>query len=230
MKIDLQTGEVSNFEGETMFTPIDLDQANDRCRIWDTEWRGAGVPPDIVIDENGHPAFLHVLSEESTESHNYYFVYRADGQWKKTVIAPSNHQWNSCHISRDREGVYHAYLITGEKYIDTVWVEGHRTGDNFEKGESNYLNTGGFMDRHGGGRIEEWISSDEGDSWERRRELTPDQTEYPCWKYNNIQPVTQPDGKVIEGMILFYGWQDRDTPEARAFLWDETHFSKNLSR
>ena len=108
VKVDLETEEVMNFDGEKMDCPIDLDQANARCLIWDTEGRGAGVPPDIVLDENGDPAFLHVLSEETTEEHNYYFVRRENGQWKQTVIAPSNHQWNSCHIKLDREGTYQA--------------------------------------------------------------------------------------------------------------------------
>ncbi len=221
VKVDLQSGYVSNFEGDKMDTPINLDQANSICRIWDTEWRGAGVPPDIVLDQNGDPTFLHVLTEESTESHNYYFVYRADGEWEKTVIAPSNHQWNSCHVNRDSKGVYHAYLVVGENYVDTDWVEGNKTGSNFEKGRTNYLKTGGYMDKHGGGNIEEWISHDNGDSWEKRRDIAPDQTKYKGWKYNNIQPVTRPDGSTVEGMLMFYGWKDKDAPEAKAFLLHE---------
>ena len=221
VKVDLESGNVSNFEGDRMDPPIDLDQANSRCRIWDTEGRGAGVPPDIVLDENGDPAFLHVLSEESTESHNYYFLHRTNGTWKKTVIAPSNHQWNSCHVNRDHKGVYHAYLVVGHNYVDTEWVEGKKTGSNFAKGLTNYYKTGGYMDKHGGGNIEEWISYDNGNSWEKRRNIAPDQTKYKGWKYNNIQPVTRPDGSVVEGMLLFYGWKDKDTPEAKAFLLHE---------
>jgi len=221
VKVDLQSGYVSNFEGDMLDTPIDLDQANSRCRIWDTEGRGAGVPPDIVIDANGDPAFLHVLSEESTEIHNYYFVHRANGKWEKTIIAPSNHQWNSCHVNRDPEGVYHAYLVVGESYVDTEWVEGKKTGSNFEKGRTNYLKTGGYMDKHGGGNIEEWISYDNGDSWEKRKVILPDQKKYSGWKYNNIQPVNRPEGSTVEGMLMFYGWKDKDAPEAKAFLLHE---------
>jgi hypothetical protein len=200
VKIDLESGEVYNFDGEIMDTPIDLDQANKRCRIWDTEWRGAGVPPDIVLDENGDPAFLHVLSEGTTEQHNYYFVHLAGGKWKKTVVAPSNHQWNSCHIMLNKEGEYHAYLVTGDTYIDT----------------------GGYMDKHGGGRIEEWISQDKGSTWQMKKDLTPDSTLYPGWRYNNIQPVTNANGKAVEGLLLFYGWKNPESPEAKAFLLHES--------
>lgn len=226
VKIDLQTDEVYNFDGDKMTTPIDLDQANTKCIIWDTEGRGAGVPPDIVLDDNENPAFLHVLSEETTEKHNYYFVHRVQDRWEKTVIAPSNHQWNSCHVHLDNNGLYHAYLVVGDNYIDTEWVEGKSKGDDFEKGSSNYLKTGGFMDKHGGGNIEEWVSSDSGNTWKKLRDLTPDRTKYPGWKYNNIQPVTKANGSSVDGMILFYGWKDKNAPEAQAFLHHEVGIGK----
>ena len=199
VKIDLETQVVTNFEGDAMTTPIDIDQADARCRIWDTQGRGAGVPPDIALDENGNPAFLHVLSEDTTQDHNYYFVHRAHGKWEKTRIAPSTHQWNSCHLRRDDNGTFYAYLVTGEGYLDT----------------------GGYMDRYGGGRIEKWFSVDKGKSWRMKRDLTPNKNEYAGWKFNNVQPVTRADGSIVGGMLLFYGWKDEDAPEARAFLLHE---------
>jgi hypothetical protein len=199
VKIDLETHVVANFDGVAMDTPIDIDQADAKCRIWNTQGRGAGVPPDITLDENGDPAFLHVLSEETTENHNYYFVRQENEKWKKTPIAPSNHQWNSCHLHMDKNGTFHAYLVMGDGYLDT----------------------GGYMDKHGGGRIEEWISSDRGNTWQKKRDLTPDKTKYPGWKFNNIQPVTKSDGSVVDGMLLFYGWKDKNAPEAKAFLLHE---------
>jgi len=44
---------------------------------------------------------------------------------------------------------------------------------------------------------------------------------YPSWRFNNIQPVTRPDGRSVDGMLLFYGWKYKDAPEARAFLLHE---------
>ena len=77
------------------------------------------------------------------------------------------------------------------------------------------------MDKHGGGRIEEWISSDNGNTWKMLQDLTPDKTKYPGWKFNNIQAVTNPDGSVVDGMLLFYGWKHKDDPKAKAFLLHE---------
>ena len=199
VRIDPRTHAVTNFEGEPMETPIDIDQADARCRIWDTQWRGAGVPPTIALGENGEPAFLHVLSEDTLTEHRYYYVRREDGKWKQTPITHSNHQWNSCHLTRDGDGTLHAYLVVGDGYSDTD----------------------GYMDRYGGGSIEEWTSSDKGNTWRRKRDLTPDTSKYPGWKFNNIQPVIRPDGSSVDGMLLFYGWLDKDAPEAKAFLLHE---------
>ena len=198
VKINLRTHEVVNADGQTVETPVDIDSSKKRCLIWDTDGRGAGVPPAMCLDETGVPAFLHVLSEDDLKTHRYYYVRREDGQWKKTPVCASNHQWNSGHLSRDAEGVLHAYVVVGEGYLE-----------------------GGYMDRHGGGIIEEWISRDKGTTWKKRRELTPDPNRYPGWRFNNVQPVVRPDGSFVDGMLLFYGWKDAEEPSAKAFLFHE---------
>ncbi len=195
IKINLQTHQVANADGEILKTPIDLALANSKCMIWDTQWRGSGVPPTILLDENGQPSFLHVLSEETLKDHQYYYVRRENGQWKQSPIVRTSKQWNSCHLTSDNAGVLHAFLIAGK-----------------------YLDSAGYMDKHGGGTIEEWISSDNGNTWKLGRDLTPDRSKYPGWKYNNVQPVTRSDGSTVDNMLLFYGWKDKDAPEAEAFL------------
>ena len=97
------------------------------------------------------------------------------------------------------DGTLHAYLIVGVGYLDSD----------------------GYMDKHGGGTVEEWVSDDGGDTWNKYRDLTPNPSRYPGWRYNNIQPVTRSDGSVVDGMLLFYGWKDKNAPEAKAFLLHE---------
>ena len=200
LKIDLDTHEVRNDAGEILKTPIDIETARAKCQIWDTEWRGAGVPPALCLDQNGEPSVLHVLSEEDLETHNYYYVRKVDGEWLKTVITASNHQWNSGYLKREANGKLHAYVIVGEGYQDKEGV--------------NYS--------HGGGRIEHWVSKDKGDTWNLHREITPDSTQYPGWAFNNVQPVVRPDGSIVDGMLIFYGWLDGEKPDAVAFLLDES--------
>ena len=205
IKIELASGAVTNIDGEKMKTPIDIDYADEHCRIWDTEWRGSGVPPSIVLDENEEPSFLHGLSgEDSKKEAGYFYVFREEGEWKQISITDSSHQWNSGHMRRAEDGGLLAYLVCGDGYLDSP----------------------GYMDSHGGGRIEEWASKDEGRSWKRLRDLTPTGKKYAGWRYNNVQPVTKPGGEIVSGMLLFYGWGDLDSPEGRAFLIDEGFGSK----
>jgi hypothetical protein len=200
VRINLDTHEVSNFAGEVLETPVHYETARKKCRIWDTVWRGAGVPPALSLDENGNPEILHVLSEENIETHGYYYVRFVDGEWKKTRITSSNHQWNSGYLKRDGKDHLHAYVIVGEGYAD-------REGINYS---------------HGGGRIEHWLSTDAGNSWDLHRDITPDAGQYPGWSFNNVQPVLRQDGSVVDGMLVFYGWLDGTKPDAVAFLLDES--------
>ena len=199
LEVDLETHVVRNASGVILQKPVDIDQVRAKARIWDTEGRGSGVPPSIALDEAGEPAFLHVLSEGDLKTHNYYYVRRENGRWAQTAICGSNHQWNSGHLARDEHGVLHAYVIVGEGYSESS----------------------SEMDRHGGGRVEEWISADGGRGWKKRRDLVPEGKQYAGWRFNNVQPVTRPDGTAVEGMLLFYGWKDKNSPNARAFLVHE---------
>jgi hypothetical protein len=200
LKIDLQTDEVRNDAGELIKTPLDIETARAKCQIWNTEWRGAGVPPALCLDENGEPGILHVLSEENLETHHYYYVRKVAGEWLKTRVTASNHQWNSGYLQRDANGKLHAYVIVGESYQDMKGV--------------NYT--------HGGGRIEHWVSKDKGDAWKLHRDITPDAEKYPGWSFNNVQPIVRPDGSIVDGMLIFYGWLDKRKPDAVAFLLDES--------
>jgi hypothetical protein len=200
-KVDLETSKVTNFEGEEMETPIVLENANEKFKIWDTNWRGAGIPPDIIIDKNDNPAFLHVLTEEIFEKLNYYYIRRVNDKWEQTVIAPACHKWNSSHLTIDDEGILHAYLLMDDGYFESK-----------EKG---------VMNNHGGGtRIEEWISSDDGNTWGMKNTLLKAEGEYEGWRFNNIQPIKTKNGKIKEGIWLFYGWKQKDgeAPQAKAFL------------
>jgi hypothetical protein len=201
VRINLETHEVSNLEGELLETPVHYETARKKCRIWDTVWRGAGVPPALSLDDNGNPEVLHVLSEEDIETHGYYYVRFEDGEWRNTRITGSNHQWNSGYLKRDKNGQLHAYVIVGEGYQDKEGI--------------NYS--------HGGGRIEHWLSKDQGNTWDRHRDITPDSAQYPGWSFNNVQPVMRSDGSTVDGMLLFYGWLDEEKPDAVAFLLDESN-------
>ena len=121
-----------------------------------------------------------------------------DDKWVQTPICHSNHQWNSGYLTRDKNDALHAYVIVGDSHLD-----------------------GSYMEKHGGGRIEQWISKDQGNTWQKRRDVTPDPAKYPGWRFNNVQPVVRADGSTVDGMLLFYGWPEKNLLEAKAFLLHE---------
>ncbi|MEM8565465.1 MAG: BNR-4 repeat-containing protein [Bacteroidota bacterium] len=198
VKVNLETHEVYNFEGEQLRTPINLELANEKCKIWDTDWRGSGLPPEIIIDQNDNPSFLHVTSEETPEEFNYHYVRFEENEWKKTVIAPACHKWNNSFLKTNEDGTLTALLLMDDGFFD-------------HKGLSKYSS-------HGGGtRIEEWVSSDNGHSWDKHKTLLTAEGKYEGWRFNNIQPIKNKEGKVEEGLFLFYGYKD-ENKEAKAFL------------
>ena len=150
------------------------------------------------MGSEGEPTFLHILSGANLKKHSYYYVRRDNGKWLQTRICHSNHNWNGGHLVHGADGFVRAYLITGKGYLE-----------------------GGYMDGRGGGNIEEWVSEDKGNTWRMNRDLTPDRKRYPKWRFNHIQPVVRPNGEIVDGMLLFYGWKDGDSPTAKAFLLHE---------
>jgi len=111
--------------------------------------------------------------------------------------------WAGSYLEERHDGSLHAYLIAGQG-----------------KDEGTF---------YGGGSLEHWISDDEGDSWAKLETLDPD----PGLIYNNPRPVVTSQGKLMEGQILFYGWEgpqgiwDIDSPRpnrGKLYLWDNGKF------
>ena len=116
------------------------------------------------------------------------------GPLHKTATARTSHSFNACYLDRSDDGLFKAYLITGE-------------GQSISEEE---------MDRYvWGDRVEMWISDDNGENWKLSKDITP----VKGYKYQNIKSVSHSGGGVTRDIILFYGWQDSNT-DGIAFLWD----------
>ena len=195
IRIDLPSGKVFNYAGKELTRPINKQIADRQCLIWDTEMRVAAVPPSIYLDENEQPYFLLAVSDETPYKCWFYFVSYQNNHWIKTAIARTAHPFNACHLLRTDNGMFKAYLITGE-------------GENISKEN---------MDSYGwGDRVEEWISDDNGKNWKLSKDITP----IKGYKYQNVKSVSRCIKGTARDMILFYGWQDSNR-DGTAFLWDD---------
>ena len=196
LQVDLPTGRVFNIDGKELQAPVNKGVADRDCLVWDTQERVAAVGPSIYLDEDDNPYFTLPVSGDTPYKGKFYFVRRDAGRWVKTPIAAAPHPFNSSHLDRGGDGVFHAFLITGE-------------------GES--IAPGSTRSAYGwGGTVEEWLSSDGGATWRRGRDLTPVRKR----RYQNMQFVGTAGGGIARGRLLFYGWQG-DDGAGTAYLWDD---------
>lgn len=195
LKVDLPTGRVFNIAGKALESPINKGVADRDCLVWDTQERVAAVGPSIYLDEQDQPYFTLPVSEDTAYRGKFYFVRHDAGRWLKTAIAATSHPFNSSHLDRDGNGVFHAFLITGEG--ESIAPESTRSVYGW------------------GDAVEEWLSSDGGATWRQGRDLTP----IPSRRYQNMQFVGTAGGGIASGRLLFYGWRG-DDGEGTAYLWD----------
>lgn len=193
--IDLPSGKGYNIEGEEVELPVRKKIADEKLLVWDTDERPAVAGPSISLDTNDNPHFLLPVSDEDDilKSH-FYFVSYDQGTWRKVPITKTLHPFNSSFLALDEGGAFQATMITGSD--ETVIEEG--------------------MDEYGYGlAVEQWTSSDEGVTWTKERDISP----RPGMHYQNIQFISDAMKGPLKNMLLFYGWDGRDSP-GEAFLWD----------
>ena len=194
LRLDLETGQAYNIDGKRLERPINKGVADRDCLVWDTDGRTAAVGPSIALDDEDRPYMMLPVSGATPYQSKFYFVRRREGEWVKTPITPTPHPFNSSHLERRPDGAFRALLIAGE-------------------GEAKAEDE---MNRYGwGDRVEEWISDADGQNWRRSRDLTPK----PGPRYQNIQFVRGENQEILEGIALFYGWEDQGP--GQAYLLDE---------
>jgi hypothetical protein len=193
--IDLPSGKGYNIDGAEVELPVRKKTADGQLLVWDTDERPAVAGPSISLDKDDKPYFLLPVSDEGDILRSqFYFVSHEHGMWRKVPIAKTLHPFNSSYLEQSDDGVYHATMITGSG-VEVI-----------EEGMDEY----GF-----GTDIEHWISSDKGATWKQEKVLTP----RPGLHYQNIQFIPDSMGQPMKDMLLFYGWEGRES-SGEAFLWD----------
>lgn len=200
--VDIRSGIVSNYRGNQLDTPITRSIADTQAKVLDTSERLFPVPPSIHIDADGQAQFLGVISEESPDSGWFTHIRLVDGEWQETKIVRTSNVWNSGLLDTNSDGHLRALLLAGEGEIK---AQGTTKGTD--------------LNRYAwGDRIEEWISRDNGDTWELNRDITPQQG----MRYQNLRTVSTEMGEYSDEIFLFYGWEPDAMPgQATAFLWDD---------
>ncbi|MDG2090423.1 MAG: BNR-4 repeat-containing protein [Gammaproteobacteria bacterium] len=202
LAVDIESGIVTNHLGNPLETPVTRSNADNNAKILDTNERLFSVPPSIHFDEDGQPQFLGVISDESPNSGWFTHIRLVNGEWYESKIAHASNVWNSGILDKNSDGNLRALLVVNDGEI-----------------EAQGTTVGTDLNRYAwGDRIEEWISRDEGDSWELNRDITP-QTGL---RYQNLRTVSTEIGEYSKELFLIYGWEPNAMPgQALAFLLDD---------
>lgn len=177
-RVELDSGRLFNIEGAAL--PVPLNRRNAAaCRVWDTGERLTNMPA-IFLDENDQPNFIMPVSEDRLEQCRFWFIRRVGGEWRRTAIVETNDIWNAAHLTRGASGELIAHLVV--QPVDAPRLP------------------------FGGGALQRWRSSDEGETWQLDGDLTPE----PGTLCNNPQPVLDERGQPIAGELAFFAWRGPD--------------------
>ncbi len=83
LAVDLQSGDVTNYLGDKLTTPVIKSTADNHAKILDSDERLFSVPPSVHFDESGQPQFLGVISAESPDSGWFTHIRLEDNEWRE---------------------------------------------------------------------------------------------------------------------------------------------------
>ena len=175
LRLNINTGNIYTIEGERLDSPLTRASA-EQCKVLDSEYRITNMP-SIAIDGEGYPSFLLPVSDSKQSDCMFYFIKRAGTGWVKYPIVRTNSIWSGCYLKRTAAGQWTVFLVVGKDDIE--------------------------IPIYGGGELQEWVSNDDGRTWQMKRKLNPE----PGLLYNNPTPVVTPDGKTVDKWLVFYGWE-----------------------
>jgi len=195
LRLELSSGAVYNAAGTRLSRPVNRADA-ERCLVWDTGPLLTNMP-SLLADEQDRPCFLLPVSGDAPDEGCFWFVRQEGAQWARRRVAELNDTWNGCRLAPASDGSLTAFLIARPPVF----------------GELPY----------GGGVLQEWRSTDNGDSWAMEQEISP----LKGLLCNNPKPVENAAGSPLPRTLLLYGWQDPDgiPPDGEfkgaAYLWQD---------
>lgn len=176
LSIDLDTGSIRNLRGDMLKTPLNYRQA-EVCKIHDSGDCLTMMPCMLLGPRPQDVSFLTVVTGETEWACTFRYMRYVHGELRVSDITTTNTTWSGCRLYRDGHELV-AMLISGK--------------------------TDGSLYTYGAGELEEWRSSDEGDTWRMARRYVPVEGEL----YNNpiFAESARSSGVIYPNIMAFYGW------------------------
>jgi len=209
LSVDLQTGIVSNINGDIIKTPINHKEA-DICKIWDSGDCLTMMPSIAIGKTVSDVAFLVPVTGETEWDCQFLYIFKQQGKWICNNVAKTNTTWSGSRIYKDKDGDIIAYLIAGKK--------------------------DGSIYTYGAGNLEKWISNDNGNSWNKANDFVP--VDDYLYNNPVFAEDANHSGIIYPQFVAFYGWKgpysmqpviDRETDipiinRGMAFLLDKDKY------
>jgi len=195
LRFDLKTGKMYAANGAKLNRPLNRRDA-EGCLVWDTKGHLSNMP-SILVDKDDSPCFFMPVSEKMVDDCRFWFIRRTGDKWTNSPVTQTGSTWNGSHIEFGDDGNLNAFVI----------------GKASNAGHCPY----------GGGPLQEWRSTDDGDTWQQISDITP-QTGLLC---NNPRPIEGVEGSPLKRSLVFFGWEGPDgilpgDPfKGRAYLWQD---------
>lgn len=195
LRLDLMSGSIFTIEGKPLEMPLNRRGA-EACLVWDTDGCLTNMP-SILVDADDAPSFLLPASEEAVDRCRFWYIRRQGNEWARTPVTRTRNTWNASHMEFGDDGNITVFLI----------------GDTDGIGDCPY----------GGGPLQEWRSTDRGETWRQVGDHTPE----PGLLCSNPKPIVNFDGSIMKRSLIFFGWEGPDSIsprgpyKGRAYLWQD---------
>lgn len=188
-------GTWTDAAGTPVTLPIEHAAADATVRFYDSNALGVNEI-SVKEDASGAPCVLFLAeNDDGPHSFTWTFARYAAGQWDVSPIADADHYFDSGAILPGPEGSLEAVLVVG------------KSGADGGVGQSM---------RGRGGRLERWVSSDDGATWAFDQTVSPQE---PGTTFADPQFVKDGSG---DARLTFMEWSNDDSAFFnRMYLWGE---------
>jgi len=191
----LPDGSWTDAAGTPVALPLEHSVADSTVRFYDSN--AAGVNEiSVKEDASGAPCVLFLAEDDGPDSFTWTFARYSAGQWDISPIAKADHYFDSGAILPGAAGSLEAVIVVGQSGADG--------------------GVGQSM-RGRGGRLERWVSTDDGATWAFAETVSPVE---PGTAFADPQFVKDGTG---DARLTFMEWSNDDSAFFnRMYLWGDS--------
>jgi len=192
----LADGSWVDAAGTDVELPLEHEVADETVRFFDSDARAVNEI-SVKEDASGAPCILYLTGEGAggPDAFTWTFARYSEGEWHFSEIARTDQYFDSGAIRPGPNGSVEAIIVVGE---------------------NGALGATGQSMRGRGGRLERWVSTNDGATWRFDQRVSPDE---PMTAFGDPQFVNDGSG---DERLTFVEWNNDDSAFFnRMYLWGD---------